>query len=114
MLKVAYKVAMNIPGLPNGFIQEHFETDQDSVEGYLITSKENFSNLLANNAALMQAFDAQNGVVTTPPAQKEKPKVAEPIAPEVLAERQALEDKAKQDMELFKQFMAWKALQSNS
>src|SRR5258706_2119998 len=55
MLKnVAYKVASGIQGLPDGFITESMETDEDVVEGYTVVPHDKISELILKNVSLMQ------------------------------------------------------------
>lgn len=56
MKNIAYKVSQGIKRLPDGFIIEWIETDQNSLEGYTVVDKINFDSLLANNNILLNNF----------------------------------------------------------
>ena len=121
MNNIAYKVAKNISNLPDGFITEHFETDADAEEGYLVTSKDNFSKLMENNAVLFKAWQEVNGkpgdsVVSDDPSIVPDPQpLPAPISKQVeglsaasKAEQDAIKSKKETDEALFQQFIAWK------
>ena len=67
MSNIAYKTAQNDPNLPDGFITEHFETDQESLPGYNIVTLDVFNQLFQNNIPLMRAKEKSNGIVTADP-----------------------------------------------
>lgn len=67
MKNIAYKVAQGIPNLPDGFVIEHYETNDDTVEGYLVVPKAQFQYILDNNIPLFRAFEAARGIVTGDP-----------------------------------------------
>lgn len=117
MKNVAYKVVSNSQVLPDGFItDDHFETDQDVEEGYLVLPKDQFNALFANNVNLLRAFERSKGVVAvdTPnhPVTPVPERVAERLSPEALAQQNALVSQNAQNVELFQQFLAWKNSQS--
>lgn len=53
---IAYKVASGNPDLPNGFITESMETDEDVVEGFIVVPSEQFQSLVLYSANLMKEF----------------------------------------------------------
>lgn len=105
MTKVAYKVANGLPNLPNGFIIEHFETQQDAVEGYVVTTLESFSALLANNGPLLQAYEIQQNEILTARLNANA---------KVLVSKSVKKEISDEDEALFKEFLAWKAAQGNN
>lgn len=115
MKNVAYKVSKGNPNLPDGFITEHFETDQDVEEGCIIVSNSTFSVLLENNVSLFRSFEASKGIVTADPNATPPPlrpaSDAQPINQEIMAQKQAEMQQSIADAELFKQFLAWKKSQ---
>ena len=116
MKNVAYKVSKGSKSYPDGFVTDHFPTNNDQEEGFLITSVENFNLLLANNVTLMRNWEALNGIIVaenkSEEAEKPDPnKVAEKQSPESLARTQQLQNDNAKEAELFKQFLAWKAQQ---
>lgn len=122
MTNIAYKVNTDNPNLPTGFIVDSFETDESAVEGYHVCSKEVFSTLIANNVALMRAFETRNDIKEAHPNLPEFPRrpnqQAEPVDPTITAQiKKQIEDLQKQqsqsqaDAELFQQFLAWKRSQ---
>lgn len=124
MKNVAYKTISGNPNLPDGFIIDHFETDQDTVEGYIVVDKNVFTQLLANNVVLMRAHEANKGVVSvhphSPPPPRKPDSAAEPADPEIMAKiKQDIEDRKKAlqqdraDAALFQQFLEWKRTQSS-
>lgn len=122
MKNVAYKTAEANPNFPNGFITEHFETDDEAVEGYTVVDKTVFSQLLIQNVNLMRSFETQNGITGAPshipPVPLVPNNMAQPADPAIMAaKKKELEDikKAKdEEKELFKQFLAWKKSQESS
>lgn len=62
MKYIAYKTAKNDPNFPDGFITEHFETDQETLEGYTIASLEVFNILFQNNVTLVRSAEAARGI----------------------------------------------------
>lgn len=64
---VAYKTAKNDINLPDGFITEHFETDQLSVPGYTVVPLAVFNGLIQNNVALIRSKEKASGIVTADP-----------------------------------------------
>lgn len=117
MKNVAYKTTKDAPGLPDGFVTEHFETDEDVEEGYSIVSKDNFAILLANNISLLQNYESSTkGIIAAsaaPPA-PDTTRVAQPVSEETKAARQKVLDEQAKNAELFAQFLAWKASQSST
>lgn len=117
MKNIAYKTTKGAPGLPDGFITEHFETDNDAEEGYLIAPKDNFGTLLNNNATLLQSFEnsTKGIIVASSQAQAPEPaKVAQPVSEETKAARQKVLDEQAATAALFQQFLAWKNSQSSN
>ena len=114
MTKIAYKLAKDDPTLPNGFVIDHFETENSTEEGYIVTSKENFSLILSNSANLYLNYERNKGIVLDTGKMTEPvKKVAEPLTKSQIAEEVSDSKKAEEE-ELFKQFLAWKASQSNN
>lgn len=124
MKKIAYKMntESDNPNLPNGFIIDHFETDENIVEGYIVVDKQIFSQLFQNNVNLMRSHESKVGIVGAHPELPEFPRrsnrEAEPVDQSLMTERKRLAEEAmnkeKQDLELFQQFLAWKKSQENS
>lgn len=121
MKNVAYKTSQNNPNLPNGYITEHFETNEDSVEGYLIVSAADFNTIFANNEVILKAFTEAKGIITTgqntvqPTARSESPAhIPTDVKQQMIAQVTANKAQAEQDSILFKQFLAWKASQGGS
>jgi hypothetical protein len=124
MKNVAYKTISGNPNYPNGFIIEHFETDQDAVEGYVVVDKSIFSQLLANNVAMMRMHESNNGIQSAhpnlPPVPRKPDSAAEPADQVLMAKiKQDLENAQKasqpspEDLALFQQFMEWKKSQNS-
>ena len=67
MKYVAYKIAKNDPNFPDGFITEHFGTDQDTVEGYSVVLLELFNIMYQNNVSLIRSTELAQGIVTVNP-----------------------------------------------
>lgn len=120
MKNVAYKTIQNNPNLPNGFIVDHFETDEDKVEGYVVVSKDSFSQLLANNVSLMRTHETNKGISAADPVQpahRARPNEhAEPVDPTLkaqqLAAEHAAQQKSSENRVLFEEFLAWKNAKS--
>ena len=111
MKNVAYKTAQNDPNLPNGFITEHFATDQDVVEGYLVVSLDVFNALFQNNIILLRQFENSRGIRTVhpdTPAPVLRPATdAEHVPANFVPPVPAGPDP--NNAELFNQFLAWVA-----
>lgn len=125
MKNVAYKTMQNNPNIPDGFIIDHFETDSDVVEGYIVVNKFAFEQLLANNINLIRAFEAKKGTSVAhpnlPPVPVKANSVAEPADPAIIAKiKQEIEDRKKAEQQnqadaaLFQQFLEWKRSQQGS
>lgn len=122
MKNIAYKTIENNPNFPNGFIIEHFETDEEVLEGYNIVDKTVFSQLLLQNVNMMRAFESQNNITGAHPNVGPVPltpnNMAQPVDTAIMAaKKKEIEDikKAKdEERELFKQFLAWKKSQESS
>lgn len=115
MTKVAYKVNTTNPNLPNGFVIDHFETEQDQVEGYLVVDKDVFQRLLLNNVTTLRQHEMTQGIVGgpgTPLATLRPASEAQPIDQALMEQKKkAYEEelaKRQADAELFQQFLAWK------
>ena len=113
----------NNPNIPNGFIIDHFETDDDVVPEYIVVDKDVFSQLLLNNVAIMRQHEKDvKGIVAADPSSPPRPQrqnhEAEPADMNIIAARQKemeqIAEKNQADVELFKQFMAWKASQGSN
>jgi len=106
MKYVAYKTALNNPNLPNGFITDHFETDQETVDGYVVVTLDSFNQLFKNNVALIRQSEASRKIVTvhpdTPAPVLRHASEAEHVPNDVSPPTQ---DQA--NAELFNQFLAW-------
>jgi hypothetical protein len=125
MKNVAYKTIQNNPNMPNGFIVDHFETDEDKVEGYMVVSAASFTQLLANNVTLLRTHEINKGITGADPAQPAhmaRPNEhAEPVDPTLKAQQQAAAEAAakaqqqKQDENsaLFQEFLAWRNAQNS-
>jgi len=117
MKNVAYKTMQNNPNVPNGFIIDHFETDEDVVEGYSVVSKDVFSQLLLNNVELMRGHEDNKGVVSADPNLPSVPvrpnEHAEPASVNMMTERNKAIQQNQDDLALFQQFMAWKKTQGS-
>lgn len=118
MKNIAYKTAQGIANLPDGFITDHIETDQDVLEGYTVVSKATFDALLANNVTLYRNFEKSRGVLPADPnAPKPVPKTnndAQPHPPEVLEAFKKVQQEASANAIMFQQFLAWKKSQGSS
>lgn len=99
---IAYKVAKNISNLPDGFVTEHMETDEDAVEGFLVVPREAFPELMANNVALMASFNKE-AAARSPNKTSGAAITGTNIPPQ-----------SSPDDALFQQFLAWKASQGGS
>ena len=117
MKNVAYKTMQNNPNLPNGFIIDHFETDDDVVPGYIVVDKNSFTQILENNVTLMRMHETNKGIMVADPSQPPHPvrpnEQAEPADVNMLTARQKTMAQNQADMDLFKQFMALKASQGS-
>ncbi len=118
MRYIAYKKADDsVVNLPNGFITEHFETDQPTLEGYEVVTLEVFNTLFQNNVRLVRESEAAQGIMTpntvpvmVAPAINAK---AEPVVP-VTSNNQSSNGQPTTDQAvLFQQFLAWMASQQN-
>ncbi len=121
MTKIAYKLNTTNPNLPSDFIIDHFETDQDQIEGYLVAEKDVFQQLLLNNVTSLRKHEA----IQTPsfgpsaaPLPMRPAHEAEPVDQELMnKKKKALEDelqKRQSEAEMFQQFLAWKKSQENN
>ncbi len=117
MTKVAYRVNTTNPNLPNGFIMDHFETDQDAVAGYTVVDASVFEKLLQNNVQLLRQHEVNKGVQPAPhdaPPHYQRPaSEAEPVDNVIMEQRKAEIAQNTADMTLFKQFMEWKRSQGS-
>lgn len=124
MKNIAYKTSQGNPNLPNGFITDHFETDEDAIEGYTVVDKNVFSQLLQNNVMLMRSHETSQNIKGagpgTPPFPRIPNRLAEPTDHSIIEARKKEVEEAKKksqqetaDAELFKQFLAWKKSQSD-
>ncbi len=111
MKYVAYKTAQNDPNLPNGFITEHFSTDKEIVEGYIVAPLEVFNAIFQNNIALIRQSEVAKGITTvnpgTPAPVLRPASDAEHVPANFVPEGQNSPDPA--NTELFSQFLAWVA-----
>lgn len=106
---IAYTVAVNQPGLPNGFITTHFATDQSTLDGYLVVPLDTFNTLFANNVTLIRQQEVNNGLMTVPastPAPVPRPATE---AQHVPADFVAPSNNSPASLDLFNQFLAWVA-----
>ena len=108
---IAYKTAQNDPGLPNGFITEHFETDKETLEGYNIVTLEIFNAIFQNNVALVRQAESSRGIVTvnpnTPAPVLRSASEAEHVPDNFVPPSPT--DTSPASAELFNQFLAWVA-----
>lgn len=125
MKNIAYKTISGNPNLPNGFITEHFETDQDVLEGYTVVNKAAFDQLLINNVMMMRMHEENKVNVTAahpnlPPVPRRPDSHAEPTDHATITQiKKEIEDRKKAaqqdqaDEALFKQFLEWKRSQGS-
>jgi len=124
--KIAYKTAKNLGDVPDGFIIDHFETTDNQVEGYTVVNQEVFSQLLANNVALIRSKENSKIDKTAPPPQSIaqnnassiKPHThAEPVDHQLMAQKiKEMEDRRKateEELALFQKFLEWKRSQES-
>lgn len=115
MFNVAYKVSKNNANLPDGFVIDHFQTNEDEIEDYLIVSVDVFQNILNSNTELFIKFEKSK--ISTNPKQAPKASIVNPA--DILAvnkEKVPADDKSQEDIDnekLFKEFLAWKNSQNN-
>lgn len=64
---IAYTMALNQPGLPNGFITSHFATDQSSLDGYYVVPLDTFNSIFQHNVTLIRQQEVNSGVLTVAP-----------------------------------------------
>ena len=110
MKNVAYKTAKSDPNFPDGFITEHFATDQETVEGYNVVTLETFNIIYQNNVTLVRTMEAAKGIVTvnpnTPPPVQRPATDAQPVPDDFVPPSNGPEPNS---AELFNQFLAWVA-----
>ncbi len=115
MTNIAYKVSSGNPNLPDGFVLDHFETEESSVEGFIVVNKAVFDTVFANNVNLLKAHEAKKGIVTAdlaaPPPPLRPASDAEPISQSVLLQQQKMVEQETKDAALFREFLAWKQSQ---
>lgn len=110
MKYIAYKVAKNDPNLPDGFITEHFGTDQETVEGYNIVLLELFNIMYQNNVALIRSSEIAKGIVTVEPnTLLPEPRQAHEAEHVPANFTETNPDNTPNNAELFNQFLAWVA-----
>lgn len=118
MKNVAYKVNTTNPNIPNGFITDHFETDQDIVEGYLVVDQTTFQALIQNNVELLRKHEVNAGVQDVTfgiPVHTRRPaEEAQPVSAEIMAERKKAIEQNLSDAKLFQEFLSWKKSQQDS
>jgi len=116
MKYIAYKTALNDPNLPNGFITEHFETTEPTLEGYQVVPLDVFNKIFQQNILLIRAAEAARGVVpvthnmsppTPRPALEAEPLPADFVSPTQTSPTTSTNDPASQ--QLFSEFLAWLA-----
>lgn len=116
MTKIAYKVNTTNPNLPQGFIVDHFETEQDMVEGYIIVDQPTFQKLIHNNVALMRQHEVSLGIQGAPQGIPIHPRrdasEAQPVDHAMMEERKKVAEQHAADARLFQEFMAWRKSQS--
>jgi hypothetical protein len=115
MTKIAYKTNTTNPNLPNGFIIDHFETDQASVPGYTVVDVVTFQALLNTNIKLLRQHETNIGILAAPhdapPHAKRPAHEAEPVDSQLMEQKKQEIKQNTQDHELFKEFLAWKRSQ---
>lgn len=105
---IAYTIAQNQAGLPNGFITQHFATDQASLDGYFVVPLDVFNTLFQNNVTLLRQQELARGVLTV------NPSTPAPI-PRSASDAEAVPadfvtpTSNPANAELFNQFLAWVA-----
>lgn len=121
MKYIAYKTAKNDPNFPDGFITEHLETDQESLEGYTVAPLEVFNILFQNNVTLVRSAEAARGIspqhpglpvpVSRPASDVEQvPANFVPSAPVSPGQSPGSPQSVDpNNQELFSQFLAWVA-----
>jgi len=118
MKYIAYKTAQNDPNLPNGFITEHFETDQATLEGYTVVTLEVFNALYQNNVNLVRKAEADRGIIPQHPAlpapvlrpASDVEQVPANFVPPPPAQAPGMPQSVDpSNQELFNQFLAWVA-----
>jgi len=118
MKNIAYKTSQNNPNLPNGFITEHFETDEEAVEGYTVVDKNIFSQLLENNVNLFRGHEVNRGIIGIDPSIPEpalRPADhAEPADTKIMEDINKVRQENKADAQMFQQFLEWKRTQSSN
>lgn len=118
MKNIAYKTNTINPNMPIGFVIEHFETDEDSLEGYLVVNKETFSQVMINNVSLMRTYETRGGIAAADPRQPgplpRKNEEAQPADRTMMAEKEKQIQQTTQDAELFMQFLEWKRSQGGT
>jgi DNA replication protein DnaD len=119
MTKVAYKINTTNPNLPNGFITDHFETDQNEVIGYTVVDVSVFEKLLQNNLTLLRQHEINNGIQGAPHDAPPHYQMHKPASEAVPADTALMQQKQKQieqhiaDTQLFQEFLAWKRTQGS-
>lgn len=108
MSYIAYKTAFNDPDLPNGFITEHFETSEPTLEGYNVVSLEVFNGLFQNNISLMRTLEKSKGIVTITPNLPPLP-LRQVSEVEHVPSNFSSEPSPSDNAALFQQFLAWVA-----
>jgi len=119
MTKIAYKVNTTNPNLPNGFIIDHFDTDQDQVEGYIVVDQSVFDDLIQSNVQILRQHEAnqstsgapQQGIPVHP---RRDASEAQPIDPQIMAQKNQSLAQAQADTQLFQQFLEWKKSQGSN
>lgn len=116
MAKIAYKTNTDNPNLPNGFITDHFETDQDQIEGHTVVELAVFSAVLQGNVALLRQHEvnagpqgAAQGLQVHPMRPAEH---AQPVSQEIMAQHKVVMQQNTENARLFQEFMAWKNSQN--
>lgn len=103
---IAYKIAKNVEGLPDGAVTDNFETDDENLDGYIIVPRDSFEAVMKKNRDLLLAY--QNNVHGNLPVATNR---GSAISPELKKDQQK---KAEADAALFAQFLAWKNSQSST
>jgi len=106
---IAYTVAVNQAGLPNGFITSHFATDQSTLDGYLVVPLDMFNTLFKNNVTLIRQQEVNNGVIGVPPNTPVPVPRAASDAQHVPPDFNPPPPTSPANAELFNQFLAWVA-----
>lgn len=109
MKYIAYKIAKNDPNLPDGFITEHIETDEESLEGYTVVTLDFFNAIFQNNAVLIRQDEASKETIVTVPPNALAPVLRPASDAQNVPTDLVQSDTPADNQALFNQFLAWVA-----